>query len=546
MKHVKRFLALSLAAALLAGCVSCGNSDEKTSPTGGGSGVDSTGDGGTLRIAMTCAALPNTDSEPTEGQEGYRFVSFQLYDALVKWDASSETEAGKIIPGLATSCEQNPENPKRWTFHLREGVKFHDGTDFNADCVIFALDRVMNPDFEYYSTTCAASVGSFLANIESYAKVDDYTITIDTVQDNNAYLIYDLPYIMIPSMEAVKEKGDGFADAPVGSGPFRFVSKIAGQELVMERNENYWGNVPQIKTLILKPISDASARLAALQSGEVDWAEVVPVESLESLKSQGYQVKLNDYMQYFMWLGNAVRGNFGNSVSDNRLVLSVVSEALHNTLILALGASIFAFLLSILIGVYSSYRPNSIFSWIGTVFGIGGISIPNYCLSLILIGIFSVNLRLLPSTGMYTSGDYTFSSLIQHLILPAIAAGAMTLGIMTRMVRSSVSEMRSRSFVTTLRAKGLSEPAIMRHVLRNSFPTLLTVAGLQFGYLMGGSTMVETIFSWPGIGLIIYQSIFTSDFPVTQAAILIVAAIFVSINLLIDLLRIVADPRLRK
>ena len=147
---------------------------------------------------------------------------------------------------------------------------------------------------------------------------------------------------------------------------------------------------------------------------------------------------------------------------------------------------------------------------------------------------------------MYTSGDYTFSSLIQHLILPAIAAGAMTLGIMTRMVCSSVSEMHSRSFVTTLRAKGLSEPAIMRHVLRNSFPTLLTVAGLQFGYLMGGSTMVETIFSWPGIGLIIYQSIFTSDFPVTQAAILIVAAIFVSINLLIDLLRIVADPRLRK
>lgn len=211
---------------------------------------------------------------------------------------------------------------------------------------------------------------------------------------------------------------------------------------------------------------------------------IVPLDASEELRQviidqYGFDQPL--YMQYFMWLGNAVRGNFGNSVSDNQLVLSVVSEALHNTLILALGASIFAFLLSILIGVYSSYRPNSIFSWIGTVFGIGGISIPNYCLSLILIGIFSVTLRLLPSTGMYTSGDYTFSSLIQHLILPAIAAGAMTLGIMTRMVRSSVSEMRSRSFVTTLRAKELSEPDIMRHVLRNSFPTLLTVAGLQFG-----------------------------------------------------------------
>ena len=118
---------------------------------------------------------------------------------------------------------------------------------------------------------------------------------------------------------------------------------------------------------------------------------IVPLDASEELRQviidqYGFDQPL--YMQYFMWLGNAVRGNFGNSVSDNRLVLSVVSEALHNTLILALGASIFAFLLSILIGVYSSYRPNSIFSWIGTVFGIGGISIPNYCLSLILIGIF--------------------------------------------------------------------------------------------------------------------------------------------------------------
>ena len=290
-----------------------------------------------VSLAMTCAALPNTDSEPTEGQEGYRFVSFQLYDALVKWDASSETEAGKIIPGLATSWEQNPENPKRWTFHLREGVKFHDGTDFNADCVIFALDRVMNPDFEYYSTTCAASVGSFLANIESYAKVDDYTITIDTVQDNNAYLIYDLPYIMIPSMEAVKEKGDGFADAPVGSGPFRFVSKIAGQELVMERNENYWGNVPQIKTLILKPISDASARLAALQSGEVDWAEVVPVESLESLKSQGYQVKLNDYPHAWLYIMNTESGPFADARVRQAFSMSINREGLCNDILQGVG-----------------------------------------------------------------------------------------------------------------------------------------------------------------------------------------------------------------
>lgn len=276
---------------------------------------------------------------------------------------------------------------------------------------------------------------------------------------------------------------------------------------------------------------------------------IVPLDASEELRQviidqYGFDQPL--YMQYFMWLGQRGARQFWELCQRQPARAQRGQRGPPQYPDSGAGASIFAFLLSILIGVYSSYRPNSIFSWIGTVFGIGGISIPNYCLSLILIGIFSVTLRLLPSTGMYTSGDYTFSSLIQHLILPAIAAGAMTLGIMTRMVRSSVSEMRSRSFVTTLRAKGLSEPAIMRHVLRNSFPTLLTVAGLQFGYLMGGSTMVETTFSWPGIGLIIYQSIFTSDFPVTQAAILIVAAIFVSINLLIDLLRIVADPRLRK
>ena len=275
---------------------------------------------------------------------------------------------------------------------------------------------------------------------------------------------------------------------------------------------------------------------------------IVPLDASEELRQviidqYGFDQPL--YMQYFMWLGNAVRGNFGNSVSDNRLVLSVVSEALHNTLILALGASIFAFLLSILIGVYSSYRPNSIFSWIGTVFGIGGISIPNYCLSLILIGIFSVTLRLLPSTGMYTSGDYTFSSLIQHLILPAIAAGAMTLGIMTRMVRSSVSEMRSRSFVTTLRAKGLSEPAIMRHVLRNSFPTLLTVAGLQFGGLLGGAVLTESVFAIPGVGKFMLDAISQRNYPVIMGGVLLLAAIYSVVNLVVDVIYSYADPRIK-
>ena len=254
----------------------------------------------------------------------------------MKWDASSETEAGKIIPGLATSWEQNPENPKRWTFHLREGVKFHDGTDFNADCVIFALDRVMNPDFEYYSTTCAASVGSFLANIDPMPRWTTTRSPLTLCRTTTPICLRSALYH--DSLHgAVKEKGDGFADAPVGSGPFRFVSKIAGQELVMERNENYWGNVPQIKTLILKPISDASARLAALQSGEVDWAEVVPVESLESLKSQGYQVKLNDYPHAWLYIMNTEAGPFADARVRQAFSMSIDREGLCNDILQGVG-----------------------------------------------------------------------------------------------------------------------------------------------------------------------------------------------------------------
>ena len=251
--------------------------------------------------------------------------------------------------------------------------------------------------------------------------------------------------------------------------------------------------------------------------------------------------------QYFRWLGNIVRGDFGRSISQQTQVIVLVSGALKNTLILALGACLFGMVFSLLIGVYSAYQPNSPLSWMGTVVGIAGISIPNYCLSLILIGIFSVSLRMLPCTGMYTSGAANdFASLLRHLIMPAIAAGAMTLGIMTRMVRSSVEDVLHKDYIATLRAKGLPGGTILRHVLRNSLPTLLTVGGLQFGYLMGGSAMVETIFSWPGIGLLVYQSIVRNDFPIIQGAILLVAAIFVGINLIIDILHVVLDPRLRK
>ena len=285
MKHVKRFLALSLAAALLAGCVSCGNSDEKTSPTGGGSGVDSTGDGGTLRIAMTCAALPNTDSEPTEGQEGYRFVSFQLYDALVKWDASSETEAGKIIPGLATSWEQNPENPKRWTFHLREGVTFSNGTPFNADSVLANFDRMKKGPFE--SSFYGMNIDTIYPGLVSYEKTDDYTVVL-TLSEGQPLLDYTMVNYGSAIFEPSCFAEDGtFAGFPIGTGPYKHVEWKRGDSLEFEMFEDYWDeeHMPSIKHMIWKIIPEGSSRTIALEAGEVDYivdVEAMDVERLEA------------------------------------------------------------------------------------------------------------------------------------------------------------------------------------------------------------------------------------------------------------------------
>lgn len=347
-KSTKSLLSKGIAVLLALSMTACsGNGVEKTteSATEVKTGAETTeatavkeepsGDN-PLIIAMTCGDIPNTDSEPTQGQEGYRFVSFQLYDALVKWDLSSETEPSKIIPGLAESWSQSESDAKEWMFELRQGVKFHDGTDFNADCVIFTLDRLLNKDFEYYSATCAASVGNFLGQIASWEKVDDYTVKIFTKDPYN-YLIYDLPYIMIPGMAAVKEKKDAFADSPVGSGPFRFVSKTAGQELVLERNEAYWGDVPKTKTVILKPISDPSARLAALKSGEVNWVECPPVEAIQGLESEGYKIKTNDYPHAWTYILNTKRGPFAKKEVRQAMSYAIDREGLCRDLLLGVG-----------------------------------------------------------------------------------------------------------------------------------------------------------------------------------------------------------------
>ncbi|MFH5181840.1 ABC transporter permease [Paenibacillus sp. TAB 01] len=251
------------------------------------------------------------------------------------------------------------------------------------------------------------------------------------------------------------------------------------------------------------------------------------------------------YVQYFSWLFHIVQGDFGRSLIKRMAVNDLLFESLWNTFLLSMAAGIVSFGLSIVIGVYSAYKPKSLIASLANIIGLTGVTIPNFWAALILVGVFSVMLGWLPSSGMSSIGGGGPGDLLAHLILPAVAAGMTTLGVMTRMVRSTVYDILQQDFVTTLRAKGVSAVTVLRHVLRNGMPTILTVAGLQFGYLLGGSVLVETVFSWPGVGQLIYQAISQRDFPVIQAGVLMIAVLFVCLNLIVDLFHGMIDPRVR-
>jgi peptide/nickel transport system permease protein len=252
------------------------------------------------------------------------------------------------------------------------------------------------------------------------------------------------------------------------------------------------------------------------------------------------------HIQYLTWMGNLLQGDFGRSIVKQYAVNELLSQALWNTFILAVAAGVFSLGLSLIIGVYSAYKPKSAVASLGNMIGLAGISIPNFWAGLILIGIFSVVLKWFPSSGMTSIGKGGPGDILMHLILPAIATGMTTLGVMTRMVRGTVYDLLNQDFVTTLRAKGARPFTVLIHVLKNALPTLLTVGGLQLGYLIGGSVLVETVFSWPGIGQLIYQAISQRDFPIIQAGVLVIAVVFVVLNVIVDMVHALVDPRLRQ
>ena len=255
-------------------------------------------------------------------------------------------------------------------------------------------------------------------------------------------------------------------------------------------------------------------------------------------------------MQFLYWLGRVLTGDLGMSIATRRPVFTEVMDALSNTYLLAMFAVPIAFFTGYVMGVVAGSFPGRWIDRVVTGAAVFGVSLPNYWFGIVLVIVFAVQWMLLPATGMGPSGSTEFHlfewSSARFLILPVITLSMIPVGILSRTTRAAVAEVRNQDFVQTLRAKGLSEWAITRHVLKNSLPQVLAVMGLQFGYLLGGSILVETVFTWPGSGFLLSRAIINRDVPVLQGTILTLSLVFVAINLVVDLLQSLIDPRIRR
>jgi len=255
-------------------------------------------------------------------------------------------------------------------------------------------------------------------------------------------------------------------------------------------------------------------------------------------------------VQFLVWLGRVLDGDFGISIATRRPVILEVSQALANTSLLALFAVPLAFMTGYAMGAVAGWFPGRWIDRVVTGGAVVGVSLPNYWLGIVLVIVFAVEYMVLPATGMGPNGSAGFDVLswndAQYLVLPVVTLGMIPIGIIARTTRAAVAEVRNQDFVQTLRAKGLSEWAVLRHVLKNALPPVMAVMGLQFGYLLGGSILVETVFTWPGSGFLLSKAIINRDVPVLQGTILTLAMVFVSTNLVIDLLQSLVDPRIRR
>ncbi|MBI4310305.1 MAG: ABC transporter permease [Chloroflexi bacterium] len=252
-------------------------------------------------------------------------------------------------------------------------------------------------------------------------------------------------------------------------------------------------------------------------------------------------------IQYAAWVGNVLQGDLGKSYSRRTDVRDDLFRSVKNTLVLAMTSAVLVIVIGSSLGTIAAFNRGRFVDKLVTALAITGLAVPSFWLAIVLVIVFSVQLGWLPSAGMQSLiGGGSIGDIAKHLVLPSIALASGGIGVLARFVRTTVLDLVGQEFVVALRARGIKTGRIVVHVMKNAAPPLMTLMGLQFAGLLGGSVLVETVFTYPGTGWLMNIAIFQRDVPIIMAAVLLLSSIYVVANLLVDLTQGLIDPRIRR
>ena len=286
---------------------------------------------GTLRIGMTAADVPLTTGQTDQGGEGMRFMGFTVYDGLINWDLSSADKPSGLVPGLATAWKVDDADKTRWTFTLRPGVKFHDGSDFKADAVVWNLDKLLNDKSPQYDSKQAAQGRSRIPSVAAYKVIDDLTLEVRT-KAPDAFLPYQLGWVMISSpaqWEKVGRDWNKFAQTPSGTGPWKLSVFVPQTRAELVPNKDYWdkARIPKLDKMVLLPIPEAATRTAALRSGQVDWIEAPSPDAVPSIEKAGFKIVTNAYPHNWTWHLSRIEGSPWNDIRVRKAANLAIDRA---------------------------------------------------------------------------------------------------------------------------------------------------------------------------------------------------------------------------
>ncbi|WP_414645673.1 ABC transporter substrate-binding protein [Bradyrhizobium sp. 27S5] len=307
-----------------------------------------------LRIGMTAADIPRTLGQPDQGFEGNRFTGLTMYDALTMWDLSSSDKASAMIPGLATEWKVDDSDKTKWVFKLRPGVAFHDGSPFNADAVVWNVDKVLKQDAPQYDASQVGVTASRMPTLVSARKIDDMTVEL-TTKEPDSFLPINLTNLFMASptkWQQFYDKAEGadakaksqaawaaFAKDASGTGPWKMSSFTPRERLELVKNDNYWdkARVPKTDKMVLLPMPEANARTAALLSGQVNWIEAPAPDALPEIKQRGFSLYSNEEPHVWPWQFSRVEGSPWNDIRVRKAAnLCIDREGLRDGLLAGL------------------------------------------------------------------------------------------------------------------------------------------------------------------------------------------------------------------